>query len=607
LESATTAGRGPSFIGRLDRLTVLALAFLLGFGVLLPVVLGSFFGSLFLPSQDDPAYRRVALNLYATGRLEFNGWNSMTLIGEVFFAQPFLWLSRGAEWAFTAATATFAGVGIVAAFSVTRRVLSVSRATFCVLGVLVFPGFILNTTSYMTDVPTWAMAISCLALAAMALEATGGRRWVVLLAASLAVGCFGFSIREFAAGALAAVLVVAGLHGLGRRRGYWILVVLTVAACLAIFLYSRNLPGGSPYVRGPSLSLGGLHSAFNAVQRGVASLALGILPALVLAIAMWWRRWRLADVAIGIVVTSLFVAGPLYYFVRTGEWAQILAPNLISVYGSLDTGILQGGRPVLFDGPWWLLINLGAMAGTLVLGAVCGGSIGACLRAAWREHQSGMGGGLNALLGTWPGATWHLIWVYAVIYAAGITPWAMTVGVADRYVWPLLLPLYAILIKPPAVARVDEPSPERQAESAPGAGMRRRPWAASALSIVLLASLAATSFVLTVNLDAFSAAHWQMGETATDLGVPAGHVDAGWEWVSFYATGAADRRATDEPGTSYGSRWPSFRPCAVVSASSLSDPSLQLVEVDPQAYRLYGFAGPWEPLYLYRSNAAGCP
>jgi hypothetical protein len=559
--------------------------------------------------------------------MQLNGWNSMTLIGEVFFVQPFLWLAGGADWAFTAGTATLACVGIASAYALVRRVLSVWASTLSVLGVLIFPGFVINTTTYMTDVPTWAMAVTCLALGAVALSRAGTGRWV-WLAGSLAVGCFGFSIREFAVAAPVAVLVVAAFSGMGRQRGYWVAVVLTAVACAAIYLYATHLPGrGGTDIGPPDVSISALRRAFdNSLRHGVASVCLVASPALVVAIAAWWRRWRPLDAVVGSVVASVFVLGPVLQIVRTGQWPQIVAGNLIGVGGSLDTRALYGTRPVLFADPWWHLINGGAIVAVLVAGAVCGGAVGAFIRSARSARRvpgdnsgHGSGGGrrggsavaarLRSSLRPWTGPTWALIVVFVVLYGVGIAGWSMAYTFFDRYIWAVVLPLYAILLRPPAAlaTEADGPRPEGGGALHTGAAAGLRRWTAPALAAVLVVGLASTSLILLGNSNAFAAARWNMGTAATELGTPADEVDAGFEWVAWNATGSALRQPPPAFGTGYESWWPSFHLCALVSTSPVNDLRATLVKVDQQAYRLMGFAGPWEPLYLYNVPGSGCP
>lgn len=602
VDSGAATSRLPS------RSSILVVAVLLIIGVAFPMALGALSGSLFLPSNDDPAYRRIALDLFSTGRLELNGWNSMSLIGEIFFVQPFLWLSGGAAWAFTASTAILACIGIVAGYSLVRRVLSVPRSVLAVLGVLFFPGFLLNTTTYMTDVPAWAMSVTCLALGAIALERVGYKRWL-WLAASLAVGCFAFSIREFAIAAPVAVLIVFTFSPLGRRRRFWVAVGITAAASCAIYLFATHLPGRAGIGLGvPILSLATLRHAFDdSLRHGIASVSLVASPALVIAIVAWWRRWRLIDVLAGLAVGLLFFIGPIVQIVHTGHWPQVVAGNLIELTGSLGGTALYGSRPVLFPEPWWYLINGAALILGLVGCGVFGGAVGAYLRSAVRGVREGRG---RRAFWPWGQSTWTLIVVFAVLYGTGIAVWAMAFTFFDRYTWPLVLPLYAILLKSPAetAQRAEAVSPKgaRISPTVPLGGTLR--WVPSGLAVVLIAALAATSLVLLANSDALATARWQMGNTAVERGAPSGEIDAGLEWVAFHATGSA---TANQPGPSFGSRyeswWPSFHLCALVSSSPISDARVRLEETDAKAYQLLFFAGPWEPLYLYSVPGPGCP
>jgi len=532
----------------------------------------------------------------------------MTLIGEIFFVQPFLWLSGGAAWAFTASTAVLASVGIVAGYALVHRVLSAPRAALTVLGVLIFPGFVLNTTTYMTDVPAWAMSLTCLLLGVIALERIGKGPWP-WLAASLAVGCFAFSIRDFAVAAPAAVLLVFAFSPLRGRPGFWAAAGATAAACGAIYLVASHLPGhGGLEIAVPDLSLAALRHTFDvAVRYGFASVSLVASPALAIAIASWWRRWRLIDLLAGLAVGLLVYIGPIVQIVHTGSWPQMVAGNLLEVGGSLGGMSLYGHRPVLFSAPWWYVINGTALISALVACGVIGGAAGSYLRSAVRGLRDGQG--RRAFWRLEP-SVWALIVAYVALYAGGIIVWAMTFTFFDRYTWPVVLPVYAILLKPPAgtapATEAARPAGVRARPATPLGEIRRR--AATGLAAILIAGLATTSLVLLANSDAFAEARWQMGNTAVDLGTPPGEVDAGLEWVVFHATGTA---TVYSPAPSFGSRyetwWPSFHLCALVSNTPISYPGVRLEEADMRAYRLLLFGGPWEPLYLYSVPGPGCP
>ena len=107
--------------------------------------------------------------------------------------------------------------------------------------------------------------------------------------------------------------------------------------------------------------------------------------------------------------------------------------------------------------------------------------------------------------------------------------------------------------------------------------------------------------------NAFAAGRWAFGERAVALGIPAGHIDAGMEWVGYFAT--SDARVFWIPPKGqmwYTAWWPSFRYCAVVTSSAIG-PALEIVFADPSAYRQYQFAGPPLPLFLYGSTSQAAP
>ena len=97
--------------------------------MILPAALAWVAGSILLPHNDDFGYRRVVQTLYQTGRLELVGWSNMTLIGQVFFALPFMWLLQGSPWAFAASTLILTAIGVIAGYDLARRVVSLAATT----------------------------------------------------------------------------------------------------------------------------------------------------------------------------------------------------------------------------------------------------------------------------------------------------------------------------------------------------------------------------------------------------------------------------------------------------------------------------------------------
>jgi hypothetical protein len=82
----------------------------------------------------------------------------------------------------------------------------------------------------------------------------------------------------------------------------------------------------------------------------------------------------------------------------------------------------------------------------------------------------------------------------------------------------------------------------------------------------------------------------------------------GYAWVGYHTDGVPDLTVPrNTPLPWYEDSWPSFHLCALVSASLLHRSDLHLEYADLEAYRLFLFAGPQGPLYLYSVRGEGCP
>jgi hypothetical protein len=566
-------------VTRGDRWAILILVMI---GVGIPLLIGVASGAVLVPHNDDFNYRRVALGLYEHGQIELTGWTVMSLIGQLALVQPFLWLFGGAAWAFAAMTATLAVVGIVASYLMTRHVLPTLRSFIAVLTVLLFPGFLLNTTSFMTDVPAYAGEAACLALGVVALHRQGAPRWRWIVA-SLATGCFAFSIREFALAAPVAVLVSAAASANDRRVRYLVAGAVLLASCGAIYYVTAHLPGQG------TASLAPLSE--KNVQRtlsGMTTLGFALVPALIVGAAWWLPRSHLPDSLAGAMVAIALLGGSLLA-ILSGSWIPTqLVGNLLVQEGAPGSGALAGGRPILFQSPWWEAMNLLALLATILGAAVIGGATGLAIR----RHANADLGSLVRKLGSVTG----MLVVFSVLLAAGLIAFGLVASMFDRYLWPLALPLAALLLIEPSWAR-----------EMPGRGWRIPiPVSAGATGLATVILLA-SSLVLLLNSDAFDAARWRIGEQAVREGFAAETVDAGMEWVGYHATGIADTQAVATPSEMwYDGWWPSFHLCAMVSSSLLNIPGFRLEFADTEAYRIYLFAGDQAPLYLYRIDQPGC-
>ena len=580
---------------QLDRRDWLILAGLALFAIGLPLILAATSGALTIPHNDDFDFRRSALGLYHDGRVVLTGYSVMSLVGLLVAVQPLLWISGGGAWAFAATTIGFALVAIGAGYLLARRVVGPGRAAVAVLTVVVVPGFIANTTTFMTDVPELATQLGCLALGAAAIGPGGSTRWR-WLAASLAVGCFAFSIREVGLAAPVAVLTAVVVAD-GRIRGRLIVAGVVAAVILAVIhLLTANLPNQGTSV----LDLAG---GARRLRLAFSTLALILLPAMVLAIAWWRERWRRRDIIAGLLVGLLLAWSALVTIATTGRVPEEMIGNLFTLSGGSGPAGLAGSRPPIYPSPVWTAVQVLALVATILLPGVVAGMFGATIQARGITRRR---------VRAWVGSTPGILILFAALSAAGLIVYGYGFTMFDRYLWPLAFTLATLLMIRPAGVTTStdaDDAPEAGSRTEAGAGPDRTPRPAMVLVAVMLSGLAVLSVLQLLNANAFSVARWQMAVEATNRGIAAGTIDAGMEWVGFYATGTSDpKQGHLQPGAmSYTRRWPSFHLCAIVSSGPLNRNGYVLLDVQPAAYLQYQVAGEPLPLYLYQIHRTGCP
>jgi hypothetical protein len=579
---------------------------LIALAVIVPGLLAIASGAIVIPLNDDFAFRRTLETLYQTGRFQYTGWSVMTLVGQLLFTLPLMIVAGGSAWAFAASTAILSAVWAISGYDLARRVLPAPRAAFAVLTVLAIPGFLRYTTSYMTDVPTYAGEVLCLALGAVALQRTDDEhrwRWLV---ASLVVGCWAFSIREFALAAPVAVLIAAfASERNGRRMPYVVAGLGVVIACLAIYEITQHLPGQTPPAANAHIA-----AALGRVADAPVTLAFFLVPALILGVATWLPIWRrtagtragarrraIVGAVVGSAVALVLFADVPYAIAQQGL-DRGLSIFIGTVFGNLPTGqpiLLAGTRAVLFPARLWEALEIAALVAGFVAFALLGAAIAVegrdILRALdLRRRPSPLGSVLGLLV------------IFAVVYGLGIIAFGVAVSVFDRYLWPMVLPIAIVLLWRPAQEDLDG--------AATGVTTRRSPPRPAAwLAGVTLLGMGVISSAWLVNTLAFDAARWRAGEAELARGVPATSIDAGFEWVGYHSPDIADNGAPfPVHATPYTRLWPTYHQCVVVSSSRLDWPGLRLAETQQDAYRLLLVAGPREPLYIYRAvGDPACP
>lgn len=571
----------PRSLGRRD---AWALIGIFAFAVSLPTLIGALAGSLDIARNDDGIYRRLAIHLFTTGSFDLNGVGIASLIGQLLTAQPFLWLSGGQSWALWVVGVLFDAIAMVAGFLMVRRLLPTGRAAFAILLVPLFPGFLPYAPSFMTDVPGLAAEFACLALGMLAVA----RRPISLplLAASLTVGLFGFSIREFALTAPAGVVIMAILAE-PRRIRIWLSGLGFASLCWAFHIWRAAVPGQLTYDLIPISA-----DSIDRVLRAASSTAFVLLPAAILSWPRCWRRVHVLDVGLGVVLGLLLAGGRIGDFISTGKMPSVLLDNLMSKWGTTEEVMLHGGRPQLIPDPLWDALNGLALIATFLVLATATGMVGALLRG---------GSASRMLAAARNGSPAWMLALFAGMMAAGLAAFGLVAAIYDRYLWALIPPLAALLL-------AFGENEDVVAITAPVGRVTRRlgPMAAAAGAALLALVLGTVGVVFLLNSDSFDGARWRGGDVLVATGVRPETVDAGIEWLGYHAPGIAQWGPPDPNRIWYQWLWPDFRMCGVVASQPQNFPGAELVMADPHAYRLLLFSGPEQPLYIYKVPGAAC-
>jgi len=521
-------------------------------GVLGPLLLSVYTGSISIPHNDTWAFSRTAQIFADTGHIVLFNWNAMSLLGMIVPLGPL-----GAS--ITAQAFVIAGLALLALaaiFDLLRTYCGARRAALGLLIIAVWPGFGLISTSLMTDIPALVAVTVTLALGRRALE----RGSFPLLALAAVVGFWGFSVREQVIAAPLGVFAAALPRPEFRTRAS-IKRMVAILAPLCVLaagfeLWRRGMAGGGS----PSFdyeSFPGVGSVLMYILSGWLLLGL-ILSPLVFLVARprsWGRRERR-------------VAGVTFFVLANAAlWFHLILPqNYLSVAGPYSGAFLGNRADVIPQTVWDVLTPLGCVSAALLAGALVG---------RMRRLRPELA-------------------LYTLFMIAG-TVLELIEGqvLFDRYVLPLALPIIALLLSEP-LRRPDFSKRELRARVALGG--------AAGLFVAGLTSL------MTANALAFDAATWHTAQQIVDSGkASAAYVDAGLDWTGYHSpNGMQDEGDLFALRDIYGysPRLGHDQPCYVVASRPQSAPDWTLVATP--TYRVYGFFGNEETLDVYRTQLFVC-
>ena len=569
----------------LSRGDVTIVTTLLAVGIAMPAAIAGWLGAFDIPRNDSWSYRRVLWEFVGTGHVRLVGWSGMTMVGQVFWTAPFAEILGKSQWVPGAAVAVASAIGVICAYALARSLLSRAWAAGCVLLTLAVPGILLNTSSFMTDVTAFSAEVACLVFGVAALHRFGRARWA-FLAAALVTGCFGFSIREFDLAAPVAVLVVLAVQDRRGWRAYGFAGFCTMAACIAIYVWTAQLPGA--HLESLSLPTG---TSLRQLNASYFTLGFVISPVLPWALRATLRsRARPGSARAGAVAAAVFLG--LGTLGLAKGWGLFIG-NYLMQQGVTGAAVLSGARPDLFPGALWLALQIVALIAGTALAFV------AVATVATREAAAQLFSGTVQSLVAW----------FALLSAGGLLAYGLLVRAPlfDRYLSQLAFPVAVLLARSCLRSRLAT-RPTHSLGVTSGAGHPRRAGrAATAATVGLVLVIGAVTAALTLNADSYDGARWQAGQLAVRAGFAPSVVDAGFEWVGTHTSEDANRALQLLPGPAYEAWYDKlfagFRDCAFVTGSPSPQPGLRLLRVT--TYDELGFAVP-EQLWIYAVQAPGC-
>ena len=498
-------------------------------GAAIPVAIAAHYGALEIPRSDDWSYLLTLFNWVDGGRLDFNGWVSMTLVGQLALAAPLVLVAGRSIAAVHVLSAFVSFLGLLAVVWMGRLIVRPALALLVALTVAASPLWGPLAATYMTD--NWAFTFQIAALA-LAFEAFRRKPLSVpWLSASMAVGILAVSIRQYAVIPVAAVAVVALVlvaRERDRTRFVRVLGIMAIAgvAAIAVVAIWSNVPNTK--VLTPSLPTLRLLRRTVKLDTGYLRLFGALLAPVVIAagpVRLVRRAWRASR-----TLSVLVVAAP-------GGWMLLqysrlpnvpFVGNYLAREGVLAQDVLAGVRPaavpsVVFDALAWVgMLSILVILLTMVPFVT---EIPGKLRQ-WRHVPDSPE---VAVLGL-------SLFGFGVAYTlATLTD----LPVFDRYALPLF-PMLALLVlrsagRPPEDATPAADPPDDAALAEPGAprpdgGARQR----MVLAFVAAGLLALVGFAFTAESASFDATRWGVGEAVVAKGYSPLQIDEGFEWVGWH-------------------------------------------------------------------------
>lgn len=485
------------------------LVVILVIGGVLPIVIAWRFGALGIPRNDDWSYL-IASFRFANGEgINGNNWALMNLVGQLVLALPINIASSNRVAPLQILVASLGVAGLFALYDLATHWLTKQRALFAVCLLALGPLWAALAGSFMTDIPTFALSMICLAAGARALKSQRhANKWLTV---ALIAGFVGFAIRQYAIVAIITLIVVAVWHrtSLGSRR-FRVIVgscLLTLAFAFVFYKWRLQLPGfDDPPLVLPSTQLIDRGIEFN--LRSATLIGFLVAPAVLLVgplqlLSSAFMRSPKTTVIFGVGMIAMFTTW-LARANATDRTLFITLGNYFRSAGILGNDVIAGVRPDLLPEPLMIAfacIGITSFTVFSIAGASTAPRFINSLRVRKRNQTPGKSVAVVAMIGF------------------GLTsggPVFFGMPIYDRYLL-IVIGLVSVLVL-----------------SAPALTQRTRTVNRS-IAGVAFGFMAALGLVFACNSASFDGARWRAAERATSITGDHGQVDGGFEWTNYYA------------------------------------------------------------------------
>lgn len=505
------------WFGSSPQIAVTVTVVLLVVGALLPLVVASQAGALDIPRSDDWSYLLTLFRWVDHGRLGFNNWVSMTLVGQLVLTAPIVAIFGRSIEAVHIFSALLGAVGLGALVVIGTMVLPNRRgAVLVAITVALGPLWAPLAATYMTDVPAFSVQMVSLAFAVAAVRPE--RVSLRLLGAALAFGCLAVSIRQYELIPLIAILVVSiwksMLDGDARStRGIALMGGVLLLAIAGLFAWFASLPDALSLSPDPQTS--GLVANLVVQSAGFVRLAGVLLVPVVIwggAMKVVRRAWASSPSLAG----GIAVVGTLWMAISYARNpATPFVGNYLDRHGVLAEDVLIGHRLLVI--PAYLFDAL-ALAGSVVAVLLFLAAVPGAIRL--RAHIVNRTARLID-----PGVAVLALTVlgFAGAYAIAI---ATKLPIFDRYALPVI-PLVGLLFLNALRSTLDT-------SAAHATPTRMVTQTRIAATILASTAMALVGLAFSTDSASFDATRWRVDTDVTRLGYSPLAIDGGFEWVSYH-------------------------------------------------------------------------